>query len=190
MKLIDEIVHGHFSFLFEKYGAKVVAFDYDKTIIKEANEKKKELNSNVEFLTADGRCPEGYFSGKLDIIFMAGFSVFAINLNREIMEKYLSLLEEGGKLVSVHNSDLTGIVRGKNCRNRKTEKLKSSFESLGCNIENIYFYVRNIIIKMLRSFVFNSFSTKLCILILKITKLPCYLVFTVKRHGQTAGSFI
>ncbi|AKB20998.1 hypothetical protein MSWH1_0727 [Methanosarcina sp. WH1] len=67
----------------------------------------KKLNSNVKFLTADDRFPERYFSGKLDIIFVAGFLVFAINLNREIMEKYQSLLEEGGKLVSVHNFDLT-----------------------------------------------------------------------------------
>ncbi|AKB17630.1 hypothetical protein MSWHS_0767 [Methanosarcina sp. WWM596] len=67
----------------------------------------KKLNSNVEFLTADDRFPERYFSRKLDIIFVAGFLVFAINLNREIMEKYQSLLEEGGKLVSVHNFDLT-----------------------------------------------------------------------------------
>lgn len=177
---------GHYSFLFEDCGAKVVAFDYNEDLIKKANEKKKELNSNVEFLVADGRYPEKYFTDKFGIIFLSGFALFGITQNKELMEKYLMLLDEGGKLIFVHSSNLTGEIRKTRWRNHKMEDLKSFFESLDCIIEEIYFYDRHVTIKLLHSLVFNNFSTKMHILISKITKLPCSLVFIVKKHGQTA----
>ncbi|MDD3247658.1 MAG: class I SAM-dependent methyltransferase [Methanosarcina sp.] len=182
--------NGHYSFLFEKYGANVTAFDYDKTLIKKANEEKREINSNVEFMIADGRYPEKYFTDKFGIIFLSGFALFGINQNKELMEKYLLLLDEGGKLIFVHSSNLTGDVRKTHWRNHKMEELKSFFESLDCTIEEIYFYDRHIIIKLLHSLAFNNFSTKMHVLISKITKLPCSLVFIVKKHGQTTGSCI
>lgn len=182
--------NGHYSFLFEGYGAEVTAFDYNEDLIKKANEKKKELNSNVEFLVADGRYPEKYFTDKFGIVFLSGFALFGINQNRELMEKYLLLLDKGGKLIFVHSSNLTGDIRKTRWRNHKMEELKSFFESLDCTIEEIYFYDRHINIKLLHSFVFNSFSTKIHVLISRITKLPCSLVFIVKRHGQTAESCI
>ncbi|NLO31275.1 MAG: methyltransferase domain-containing protein, partial [Methanosarcina mazei] len=74
--------NGHYSFLFENCGANVIAFDYDETLIQKANEKKKELNSSVEFLIADGRYPERYFTSKFEIIFLCGFAPFGINLNK------------------------------------------------------------------------------------------------------------
>ncbi len=175
---------GYHAFLFEKYGANVIAFDYNETVVKKANEKKKELNSNVEFLIADGRSPESYFTEKFDIIFMAGFSIFGINLNKEIMEKYLSLLDVKGKLIFVHNSNLTGLVRKTNWRNHKIVELKKFFEGMGCNIKNIYFYDRHIIVKILRHFVFTNLSTKMHILISKITQLPCALVFVVEKSNN------
>ena len=174
--------NGHYSFLFEDCGANVIAFDNDEILIKKANEKKKELNSSVEFLIADGRCPEKYFTGKFDIIFLCGFAPFGINLNKKLMEKYLLLLDRNGKLIFVHNSNLTGIVRKTRWKNHMIKELKSFFESLGCRIEVIYFYDRHIIVKLLRSFAFNSLSTKMHILISKITKLPCCLVFVVKKN--------
>ncbi len=172
---------GHHSFLFEKYGASVIAFDCDQNVIKKANEKKKELNSNVEFLIADGRFPEKYFAEKFDIIFMAGFSIFGTELNKEIMKKYLSLFSAEGRLVFVHNSNLTGTVRQTNWRNHTIEELKSFFESSGYNIQNIYFYDRHVIVKILRHFAITNFSTKLHILISQITQLPCSLVFVVRK---------
>jgi len=172
---------GHYSFLFEKFGTNVIAFDYDKNLIKKANEIKKELNSNVKFLIADGRFPERYFSEKYDIVFMCGFSLFGVNLDKEIMEKYLSLLDKGGKLIFVHSSNLTGSVRKTHWRNHTIKELKSFFESLDCTIEKMYYYDRHIFIKIFHSLVFNSFSTKMHILISKITKLPCCLVFIVKN---------
>lgn len=175
---------GHHAFLFEKYGANVIAFDYNETVVKKANEKKKELNSNVDFLIADGTSPESYFTEKFDIIFMAGFSIFGINLNKEIMEKYLSLLDVEGKLIFVHNSNLTGLVRKTNWRNHKIVELKNFFEGMGCNIKNIYFYDRHIIVKILRHFVFTNLSTKMHILISKITQLPCALVFVVEKSNN------
>lgn len=174
--------NGHYSFLFEKCGANVIAFDYDKALIKKANEKKKELKSNVEFLIADGRYPERYLNGEFDIIFLAGFSLFSIKLEKGIMEKYLSLLDTEGKLIFIHNSNLTGIVRKTHWKNYTIKELKLFFESLGCKIETIYFYDRHIIVKLLRSFAFNSLSTKMHILISKIIKLPCCLVFVVKKN--------
>lgn len=174
--------NGHYSFLFEKYGAIVTAFDFDKDLIKKANEKKKELNSNVEFLVADGRCPEKYFSEKYDIVFLSGFALFGVDLNKKIMKKYLLLLDRRSKLVFVHNSNLTGSIRKTNWRNHKLEELKSFFESLDCEVEEIYFYDRHIIIKLLHSFAFNNFSTKIHVLISKITALPCSLVFIVKKN--------
>ncbi|MBC7086648.1 MAG: class I SAM-dependent methyltransferase, partial [Methanomethylovorans sp.] len=99
---------GHHSLLFEKYGADVTAFDYDENVIEKAKEKKIKINSNVNFLIADGRYPEKYFTDKYDIIFMAGFSIFGIDLNKAVMKKYLNMLAKGGILVLVHNSNLTG----------------------------------------------------------------------------------
>lgn len=174
---------GHYSFLFEQYGANAIGFDYDKTLIEKANEKKKELKSNVEFLIVDGRYPEKYFMEKFDIVFMSGFTLFGIDLDRELMEKYLSLLDLEGKLILVHNSNLTGLVRKTNWRDHKIEELKSLFESLGCNIEKIYFYDRHIIIKILRHFAITNFSTKMHILTSKITQLPCTLVFVVGKKS-------
>lgn len=173
---------GHYSFLFDKYGANVTAFDNDKTLIKKANEKKREIGSNVEFLIADGRYPEKYLADKFGIIFLSGFALFGINLNRKLMEKYLLLLEKNGKLVFVHNSNLTGGIRKTSWRNHTIEELKSFFENLDCTIEEIYFYDRHIIVKLLHCFAFNSFSTKMHILISKITNLPCCIVFIVKKN--------
>lgn len=174
--------NGHYSFLFENYGADVIAFDYDEALIKKANEKKKEFNSNVEFLIADGRSPEKYFTEKFEFIFLCGFAPFGIKQNKELMKKYLMLLEKNGRLIFVHNSNLTGDIRKTGWRNHKIEELKYFFENLGCTVENIYFYDRHIIIKLIHSFVFNNFSTKVHILISKITKLPCSLVFIVKNE--------
>ncbi len=175
---------GHHSFLFEKYGAKVTAFDYDESVIEKAKENKMRSNSNVTFLVADGRYPEKYFTEKYDIIFMAGFSIFGIDLNKPIMTKYLSMLNEGGILVLVHNSNLTGLVRKTNWKNHKIEDLRSFFESLGGKVEKIYFYDRHITIKILRSFAITGLSTKLHILISKITKLPCALLFIVSKSEK------
>lgn len=172
---------GHYSFLFEKYGAKAIGFDCDKTVIAKANEKK-ELNSNVEFLIADGRFPERCFTEKYDIIFLSGFALFGIDLNKELMEKYLSMLDVEGHLVFVHNSNLTGFVRKTSWRNHKIEEVKSFFQSTGSNIEQIYFFDRNITIKALRHFAITNLSTKIHILISKITRLPCALVFIVSKN--------
>ncbi|WP_440945518.1 class I SAM-dependent methyltransferase [Methanosarcina sp. T3] len=182
--------NGHYSFLFEACGAEVTAFDYDKALIKKANERKKELNSKVEFLVADGRYPEKYFTDKFGIIFLSGFALFGINQNKKLMEKYLLLLDKGGKLVFVHNSNLTGEVRKTRWRNHKIEELKSFYEDLDCTIVKTYFYDRHIIVKLFHSFVFNNFSTKIHILISKITKLPCSLVFIVKKKEQITESNI
>lgn len=173
--------NGHYSFMFDKYGAKVTGFDIDKTLIEKASEKKKELNSNALFLIADGRFPERSFSEKFDVIFMSGFSLFKSNLNKKLMEKYLSLLDSGGKLVFAHTSNLNGLVRESGCKNYKINNIKELFESSDCKIEKIYFYDRHVIIKILRYFVLNKFSTKIHILISKTTKLPCSLVFIVER---------
>lgn len=173
---------GHHSLLFEKYGADVTAFDYDENVIEKAKEKKIKINSNVNFLIADGRYPEKYFTDKYDIIFMAGFSIFGIDLNKAVMKKYLNMLAKGGILVLVHNSNLTGVVRKTNWRNHRINELKIFFESLGSNIEKIYFYDRHVTVKILRRFVFTSMSTKLHIVISKITKLPCAIVFIVSKN--------
>lgn len=174
--------NGHYSFLFEKYGADVIAFDYNDNLIKRANEKKKELNSNVEFLIADGTYPERYFSEKFGINFLCGFALFGVELNKELMKKYLQLLDENGKLVFVHNSNLVGNIRKTDWRNYKIEDIKIFFNSLNCTIEKIYFYDRHFIIRVLHSYVFNSFSTKMHIMLSKITRLPCSLVFIVKKN--------
>ena len=176
---------GHFSFLFENEGANVVAFDYDKDLIKKANGKKSKINSNAQFIIADGNYPEKYFNkGEFDIVFMSGFSLFARDRNEELMERYLLLLDDGGKLIFIQNSNLTGVVRRTCIRNYSIEQLISLFESLDCDLEKIYFYDRHIIGKVLHSFVFNRLSTKIHILISKITKLPCNLVFVVSRGGD------
>lgn len=174
--------NGHYSFLFENFGADVVAFDCDKDLIKTASERRKELNSNIKFLVADGRFPEEYLKSKFEIIFMSGFSLFGINLNKEIMKKYLSLLNMGGKLIFVHNSNLTGLVRKTHWKNHTMKELKLFFENLNCNIKEIYFYDRHIVVKILHSFAFNNFSTKIHVIISKITKLPCCLVFIVEKN--------
>ncbi|MDW5549181.1 class I SAM-dependent methyltransferase [Methanosarcina sp.] len=175
---------GHYSFLFDKYGAKVTAFDIDKFLIEKASEKKKEHNSNAVFLIADGRFPERRFSEKFDIIFMSGFSLFSTNLNKEIMEKYLSLLDSEGKLVFAHTTNLNGLVRETGPKNYRVEDVKKFFESSDCKIEKIYFYDRHVIIKILHYFVLNEFSTKMHILISKMTKLPCSLIFIVKFDSK------
>lgn len=174
--------NGHYSFLFEECGANVIAFDNDKILIDQANKKKKEINSNVKFLIADGMYPEKYFTDKFGIIFLCGFAPFGINQNKELMKKYLLLLDKKGKLVFVHNSNLTGEIRKTSWRNHKIEELKSFFEGLGCTVEQIYFYDRHIIIKLFHSFVFNDFSKKVHIILSKITRLPCCLVFIVKNN--------
>ena len=175
---------GHYSFLFENEGANVVAFDYDKDLIKKTNEKKSEISSNVKFIIADGKYPEKYFNeGEFDVVFMSGFSLFTIDLNEELMERYLLLLDGGGKLIFIQNSNLTGVVRRTHIKNYSIEELKSFFETLDCNIEKIYFYDRQIVGRVLRSLAFNSFSTKIHILISKITKLPCNLVFVIGREA-------
>lgn len=176
---------GHFSFLFETEGANVVGFDYDKDLIKKANGKKSKINSNAQFIIVDGNYPEKYFNEcEFDIVFMSGFSLFARDLNEELMERYLLLLDDGGKLIFIQNSNLTGVVRRTRIRNYSIEQLLALFESLDCKIEKIYFYDRHIIGKVLHSLAFSSFSTKIHILISKITKLPCNLVFVVSRGGD------
>lgn len=173
---------GHFSFLFENEGAKVVAFDYDKDLIKKANGKKSKIDSNVQFIIVDGNYPGKYFNkDEFDIVFMSGFSLFARDLNEELMERYLLLLDGGGKLIFIQNSNLTGVVRRTNIKNYSIEQRISLFESLDCDIEKIYFYDRHVSGKVLRSRAFSSVSTKIHILISKITKLPCNLVFVVSR---------
>ena len=173
---------GHYSFLFENEGANVVAFDYNKDLIKKANEKKKELSSNVKFKIVDGNYPDKYFNeDEFDIVFMSGFSLFARSLNQELMERYLSLLRGGGKLIFIQNSNLTGVVRRTHIKNYSIDELRLFFESLNCSIEQIYFYDRHIIGRVLRSFVFNRSSTKMHISISKITKLPCNIVFIVSK---------
>ena len=175
---------GHHAFMFEKYGADVIAFDYDESKVKQANENKAERNSKVKFLIADGRYPEKYFTEKFDIVFMAGFSLFAIDLDKEVMRKYLSMLNEGGRLVMVHNSNLTGLVRKTAWRNHKKEEVFSFFENVGGKVEKFYFYDRHITVKILRRFAITNMSTRMHILISKITKLPCALLFIVSNNNQ------
>lgn len=172
---------GHHAFLFEKNGAEVTAFDYDANLIEKANELKKQNNSNVEFLIFDGNYPEKYLNENYDIIFMAGFSIFGTSLNVPIMEKYLRLLNEDGKIVLVHNSNLTGIVRRSNWKNHTIQDFQLFFQEAGASVDAIYFYDRHILIKILRNFVLTKFSTNLHILISRITKLPCALVFIATK---------
>lgn len=173
---------GHYSFLFEKYGGDVIAFDYDKNVIEKAEIKKKEIESKIQFIIADGNYPEKYFDhNEFDIIFMSGFSLFSSWLNKELMIKYLSLLNENGKLIFIQNSNLTDIVRSTGVNNYSIKELSLFFEKLDIKIENIYFYDRHIIQKVLRSFSLNNFSKEMHILISKVTKLPCNLVFIVRR---------
>lgn len=173
---------GHHAFLFEQNGAQVTAFDLDVNKIKKANELKVTYNSNVEFLIFDGSFPEKYVKEHYDIIYMAGFSVFGINLDTSVMKKYLNILSNNGKLVLIHNSNLTGTIRKSNWKNHTIEDLKIFFQKSGAQVDSIYFYDRHFIIKVLRKFVLTRYSTHLHILISKITKLPCALVFVVSKN--------
>jgi SAM-dependent methyltransferase len=178
--------NGHYSFLFERCGMDVIAFDFDKALIKHANEKKKELNSNVSFIIADGNFPDRFFTSKFGIIFLSGFALFSIDLDKELMEKYLSLLDLNGTLIFAHSSNLTGTIRKTHWRNHTIKELKFFFDSLDCTVEEIYFFERHILLKVFHSVIFNKFLTKTQIVLSKITKLPCRLVFVVKRKDQVS----
>jgi protein-L-isoaspartate O-methyltransferase len=173
---------GHYSFLFEKYGGHVISFDYDKTVIEKADITKKKIDSTIKFMIADGNYPEKYFNQKkFDIIFLSGFSLFGAQLNEELMKKYLSLLHNNGKLIFIQNSNLKGDIRKTHWKNYTIKSLLLFFENLNCNIEKIFFYDRHIISRFLHSFVFNNFSTKIHIIISKISRLPCNIVIVVSK---------
>lgn len=176
---------GHYSFLFERAGAKVTAFDYNADLINRANSVKSKNKSKVQFLVADGRYPDRYFKtdNKFDIIFMSGFSLFAKNLdNKELMIKYLSLLEGGGKLIFIQNSNLSGTIRRTNIKDYHINELKIFFEDLDCKIDKIYFYDRHFFGRILRSMSFSEFSKIMHLIITRITGLPCNIVLIISRR--------
>ncbi len=179
---------GHYSFLFEKYGASVIAFDYNKLLIEKIRNRKIRNDSKIEFTIIDGNYPERYFNKEFNVIFMSGFSLFALNLDEELMKKYLVLLNDGGKLIFVWNSNLTGLVRRTHWKNYTIEELRYFFENLDSNIEKFYFYDRHIIGKLFRSSIFSNFSTKIHLFITRITKLPCNIVLFVSG-GLPASYF-
>jgi len=177
--------NGHYSFLFEKCGANVVAFDYNAHYIEE-NLKRAELSgSSIKFITADGNYPEKYFPGLVfDIIFMSGFSLFSIEISRPLMEKYLSLLTRNGILVFIQSSNLNGNVRRTHVRNYSIAQLTSAFSQLDCNIEKVFFYDRHILGRILRSYAFSDTSTICHRIITRISGLPCSIVMIISRREE------
>src|SRR5659263_185431 len=137
---------GHYSFLFEKYGGCVTSFDFDKTLIEKANIRKKEINSTIKFMIADGNYPEKYYlQNEFDIIFLSGFALFGVQLNEGLMKKYISLLCNNGILIFIQNSNLTEDIRKTHWKNYTIKSLLFFFKNLNCNIEKIFFYDRHII---------------------------------------------
>lgn len=176
---------GHYSFLFEKYGANVVGFDYNAQLIEEGCREADLASSAVKFIVADGSHPEKYFTdSKFDIIFMSGFSLFATEISRSLMEKYLNLLTPDGILVFIQNSNQRGNIRKTHIRNYSIAQLIDRFSRLNCNIEKVFFYDRHIVGRLLRNYAFSDISTLCHRFITRVSGLPCNIVIIVSRKGS------
>lgn len=175
---------GHYSFLFERCGAKVIAFDLNEDFIKKALNLKDENNiKNIEFLVGDGT--ELKFLNKesmFSIIFMSNFSVFSQSLNKEILSLYLNFLSDNGILVFIWNTNLSGVRRKSSWMNWPIDVLKDFFINSNCKIRKIYFYDRHIFGKFLKEYSFTSLTTKISYFISRITGLPCNLVIIVSKN--------
>jgi len=176
--------NGHFSFIFEKCGAKVTAFDYNTQFIEENKKRAISIGSSIQFLWADGRHPEFYFNeSEFDMIFMSGFSLFAVDISPPLMEKYFQLLTDNGKLIFIQNSNQRENIRRTHIRNYSIAQLKNKFNQLNCNIENVFFYAHHISGRLFLSYVFCDFSTALDKIFSRITGFPCNIVLTVSRRN-------
>lgn len=177
--------NGHYSFLFEKYGAAVTGFDINGSLIENALQTKEKNNSAVTFMVADAQYPEVYCGNRqFDIIFMSGLSLFGTSFDAALMKKYVSLLSSGGKLVFSHNSNLDGTIRSSPWKNYTLEELVSKFKELPCNIEEIYFYDRHISQKLFHSLVFTTPFKYFHIFLTKITKIPFNIVLIISRGNE------
>lgn len=175
--------NGHYSFLFEKCGASVIGFDYNDLLIEVNRQKADQNNSSISFLVADGTHPEKYLSGKMfDIIFMSGFSLFATNIPRQLMRKYIKLLSPNGILVFIQNSNQKGNIRKTGIRNYDINYLINEFMQLNCKIEKAFFYDRHISGRILHFKVFSDISTSIHSALTRFTGLPCNIVLIVSKE--------
>jgi SAM-dependent methyltransferase len=175
--------NGHYSFLFEKYGATVTGFDINDSLIENALQIKEKNNSAVTFMVADARFPDVHFgNNQYDLVFMSGLSLFGTSFDSALMKKYVSLLLPRGKLVFTHNSNLDGTIRSSQWKNYTFEEIISKFEELPCDIESIYFYDRHIAQKLFHSLVFTRPLKFFHIFLTRITKIPFNIVLTVVRR--------
>lgn len=173
---------GHYAYLFEKYGASVVAFDYNAQFIEESQKRADLAGSTIKFIAADGNYPEKYFrSHVFDVIFMSGFSLFSKEISQPLLERYLNLLNSNGILVFIQNSNLRGNIRKTHIRNYSIAQLSNEFSQLNCNIKKCFFYDRHIIGRILHSYAFSDISTVFHRYITRLSGLPCNIVMIVSR---------
>jgi SAM-dependent methyltransferase len=177
--------NGHYSFLFEKYGADVTGFDINGSLIENALQMKEKNNSAGTFMVADAQYPEVHFGkNQFDIVFMSGLSLFGTSFDSPLMKKYVSLLSPKGKLVFTHNSNLDGTIRSSMWKNYSLDELVLKFEELPCVIEEIYFYDRHISQKLFHSLVFTTPFKYFHIFLTKITKIPFNIVLIISRGNE------
>lgn len=175
----------HYSFIFEKCGAEVTAFDYNTQFIEENCNRAISNGSSIHFLLADGRYHEFYFAeSQFDMIFMSGFSLFVVDISPPLMEKYLRLLKDNGILVFIQNSNQRENIRRTHIRNYSIAQLKNTFSQLNCTIENAFFYDRHIFRRLFHSYVFSDISTALHQILSRIPGFPCNIVIIVSRRSD------
>ncbi len=129
---------GYWSSVFRRMGHRVLGLDNSRVAIREAREKR---GKEIAFILGDAR-NLGLREGSFDVIFVKGLSLFNthdLEDVRRFTNYLLGFLDEGGSIILISRSDLSGVQKGA-WVNHTLENLSSLFIDLNTRTHGPYFY--------------------------------------------------
>ncbi len=129
---------GYWSSVFKEMGHQVLGLDNSRVAIRGAKEKR---GKEIAFILGDAR-NLGLREGSFDVIFVKGLSLFNthdLEDIRRLTNYLLGFLDEGGAIILISRSDLSGIKKGA-WVNHTLENLSSLFTDSNYRTHGPYFY--------------------------------------------------
>jgi len=168
--------YGFFTNLLQQMGHKTYGLDLDSNAIIDAS---KRYQSN--FLIGDStKMP--FTNGTFDFILCRGLSVFYNEILDDASlqkEHLLDLLKDGGILIYITASNLTG--QKTTIYNHTFHEINLFFSKSGYRSSVYFFFAQSLLFKIFRNLVFSPFITKFSSFLTKITKHSGYLVCIVEK---------
>ncbi len=159
---------GFYTRAFSECGFEAYGLDYSDVAIAKASE----LHPGCHFIHMDGFNPE--ISLTFDLIFCRGFSgcnTHKIEEVTEWSEKYLNLLNKGGKFVLSYSSDFSGCEAEGETVNWSRQEIEEYAKQIDAKYSGIHFFYKNRLVSRVYFLLKKILSKK------KIKKYY-YLIFT------------